>query len=144
MSTSDANPLSMARKGNQLYLRSSRTILPRTRPFSLPFAARRARRFSNINLRICLNIFLSSLSFLTYILYQKFFKKSNNFCYIPSKTWWGLYFTTTLTLLNSYKALTTSTYSWSACRRRFFYANSREFHRNLPHFTSPTKSDDRT
>ena len=29
-------------------------------------------------------------------------------------------------------------------RRRFFYANSREFHRNLPHFTSPTKSDDRT
>lgn len=34
------------------------------------------------------------------------------------KTWWGLCFTTTLTLLNSHKALTTSTYSWSACRRR--------------------------
>ena len=37
---------------------------------------------------------------------------------ITLKTWWGLYFTTTLTLLNSHKALTTSTYSWSACRRR--------------------------
>ena len=62
--------------------------------------------------------FLSSLSFLTYILYQRFQKIANFYCYIPSKTWWGLCFTTTLTLLNSHKALTTSTYSWSACRRR--------------------------
>ena len=37
---------------------------------------------------------------------------------ITLKTWWGLCFTTTLTLLNSHKTLTTSTYSWSACRRR--------------------------
>ena len=42
MNTMDANPHLMARKGNQLYLRSSRTILPRTRPFSLPFVQRRA------------------------------------------------------------------------------------------------------
>ena len=40
------------------------------------------------------------------------------FRYNTLKTWWGLCFTTTLTLLNSHKALTTSTYSWSACRRR--------------------------
>jgi hypothetical protein len=85
MNTMDANPQSMARKGNQLYLRSSRIILPRTRPLSLPFVERRARRFSNINLRMCLNIFLSSLSFLTYILYQNFFKKSNNCCLINAK-----------------------------------------------------------
>nr|DAO45155.1 MAG TPA: hypothetical protein [Caudoviricetes sp.] len=29
-------------------------------------------------------------------------------------------------------------------RRRFFYANSRDFHRNLPHFSSPAQSADRT
>ena len=50
----------------------------------------------------------------------RIFPRERLFCfgYNTLKTWWGLCFTTTLTLLNSHKALTTSTYSWSACRRR--------------------------
>ena len=49
-----------------LYLRSSRIILPRTLPLSLPFAIRRASLFSRDNFLICLNIFLN-LSFVSYI-----------------------------------------------------------------------------
>ena len=80
--TVDANPLfsqkRRQRKGNQLYLRSSRTILPRTRPFSLPFAQRRARRFSNINLRISLNIGVY-LSFVSYIYIITYISENSKF-----------------------------------------------------------------
>jgi hypothetical protein len=52
--------------------------LPRTRPFSLPFVERRARRFSNINLRICLNIGLN-LSFVSYIYIISYISENSKF-----------------------------------------------------------------
>ena len=58
--------------------------------------------------------------------------------WLTLKTWWVVIFQPHAYVTPFTRLL------FQNLRRRFFYANSRDFHRNLPHFTSPTKSDDRT